>query len=126
MAPDDAKPLSAATPGDPVGASDPPPLDSRYTQPSGRVFMTGTQALVRMLLDQARLDAAAGLVTGGLVSGYRGSPLATFDVELWRAHRHLDGPKIDFRCFGGALEVTLVIFRSQFHCCCSHIFWIDL
>ena len=59
MAPDDAKPLSAATPGDAVGASAPPPLDSRYTQSSGRVFMTGTQALVRMLLDQARLDAAA-------------------------------------------------------------------
>jgi len=96
MAPDDAKPLSAATPGDAAGASAPPPLDSRYTQSSGRVFMTGTQALVRMLLDQARLDAAAGLATGGLVSGYRGSPLATFDVELWRANRHLDGHKIDF------------------------------
>ena len=74
MAPDDAKPLSAATPGDAAGASAPPPLDSRYTQSSGRVFMTGTQALVRMLLDQARLDAAAGLATGGLVSGYRRSP----------------------------------------------------
>ena len=96
MAPEDANPLSATTPDDAVGASVPPPLDSRYTQSSGRVFMTGTQALVRMLLDQARLDAAAGLATGGLVSGYRGSPLATFDVELWRASRHLDGHKIDF------------------------------
>ena len=95
-APDDAKPLSVATPGDAAGASVPPPLDSRYTNTTGRVFMTGTQALVRMLLDQARLDAAAGLATGGLVSGYRGSPLATFDVELWRANRHLDGHKIDF------------------------------
>ena len=96
MAPDDAKPLSAATAGDAVGASAPLTLDSRYTQSSGRVFMTGTQALVRMLLDQARLDATAGLATGGMVSGYRGSPLATFDVELWRANRHLDGHKIDF------------------------------
>ena len=54
MAPEDANPLSATTPDDAVGASVPPPLDSRYTQSSGRVFMTGTQALVRMLLDQAR------------------------------------------------------------------------
>ncbi|MEC7238441.1 MAG: pyruvate ferredoxin oxidoreductase, partial [Pseudomonadota bacterium] len=45
---------------------------------------------------QARLDAAAGLATGGLVSGYRGSPLATFDVELWRANHHLDSRRIDF------------------------------
>ena len=94
MAPDDAKPLAAASPADDAGA--PPPLDSRYTATSGRIFLTGTQALVRMMLDQARLDAAAGLATGGLVSGYRGSPLATFDVELWRANHHLDSRRIDF------------------------------
>ena len=94
MAPDDAKPLAAASPADDAGA--PPPLDSRYTATSGRIFLTGTQALVRMMLDQARLDAAAGLATGGLVSGYRGSPLATFDVELWRANHHLDRRNIDF------------------------------
>ena len=74
----------------------PPPLDSRYTAMSGRVFMTGTQALVRLMMDQARSDAAAGLATGGLVSGYRGSPLATFDMEMWRANRHLDTHSIDF------------------------------
>ena len=51
-------------------------LDSRYTQTSGRVFLNGTQALVRLMLDQARRDAAAGLSTGGMASGYRGSPLA--------------------------------------------------
>ena len=50
-------------------------LDDRYTQPRGRVFMTGTQALVRIMLDQARRDRAAGHDTAGFVSGYRGSPL---------------------------------------------------
>ena len=69
MATDDAKALSANTPDDATGASAPTPLDNRYTQPSGRVFRTGTQALVRILLDQARLDAAEGLATGGLVLG---------------------------------------------------------
>ena len=96
MAPDDATPLSATPPAGETGATKPPPLETRYTQESGRVFLNGTQALVRMMLDQARCDAAAGLSTGGLVSGYRGSPLATFDVELWRANRHLDDRNIDF------------------------------
>ena len=50
-------------------------LADRYTMPGGRVFLTGTQALVRVLFDQARRDRTAGLSTGGFVSGYRGSPL---------------------------------------------------
>ena len=50
-------------------------LDSRYTDLDQPILLTGTQALVRVLLEQARLDGAAGLRTGGLVSGYRGSPL---------------------------------------------------
>lgn len=60
-------------------------LNHRYTRLKGRVFMTGTQALVRVLLDQARRDQAAGLKTAGFVSGYRGSPLGAVDLELWRA-----------------------------------------
>ena len=71
-------------------------LDSRYTQTSGRVFLNGTQALVRLMLDQARRDAAAGLSTGGMASGYRGSPPAALDQELWRANRHLDAHAIEF------------------------------
>ena len=71
-------------------------LDSRYTQTTGRVFLNGTQALVRLMLNQARNDAAAGLSTGGMASGYRGSPLATLDQELWRANRHLDAHAIEF------------------------------
>ena len=60
-------------------------LEDRYTAETGRVFMTGTQALVRIALDQARRDRAAGLNTAGFVSGYRGSPLGAVDLELWRA-----------------------------------------
>ena len=59
-------------------------LADRYTLPEGRVFLTGVQALVRVLLDQRRADAAAGLRTATLVSGYQGSPLAGFDRELAR------------------------------------------
>jgi indolepyruvate ferredoxin oxidoreductase len=58
-------------------------LDDKYEQSRGRVLLSGNQALVRMLLLQRQLDAAAGLNTAGFVSGYRGSPLGGFDMELW-------------------------------------------
>ncbi|MCC5969476.1 MAG: indolepyruvate ferredoxin oxidoreductase family protein [Pararhodobacter sp.] len=77
------------------------PLDDyaiadRYTRREGRVFLTGTQALVRVVLDQARRDRAAGLNTGGLVSGYRGSPLGALDLELWRSSDLLKDGRIEF------------------------------
>lgn len=79
----------------------PTPLDSyelmdRYRQTSGRVFLTGTQALVRIPLMQRAIDRAAGLDTAGFISGYRGSPLAAYDVELWRAHEQLAAHRIEF------------------------------
>jgi len=57
-------------------------LDDRYELEEGRVFLTGTQALARIMLDQARRDRTAGLNTAGFVSGYRGSPLGGLDLEL--------------------------------------------
>jgi indolepyruvate ferredoxin oxidoreductase len=71
-------------------------LSDRYTLESGRVFLTGTQALVRVVLDQARRDRAAGLHTGGLVSGYRGSPLGAVDLEMWRARELTEKSGIEF------------------------------
>ncbi|MEL6236764.1 MAG: hypothetical protein AAFR46_20395, partial [Pseudomonadota bacterium] len=68
----------------------------RYTLPKGRVFMTGTQALTRVLFDQARRDREAGLRTAGFVSGYRGSPLGGLDLELWRARERLHADRIEF------------------------------
>ena len=48
-------------------------LDDKYTKPSGRVYLSGVQALVRLPMMQQERDAAAGLNTGGFISGYRGS-----------------------------------------------------
>ncbi|GAA3512349.1 indolepyruvate ferredoxin oxidoreductase [Streptosporangium album] len=62
--------------------------EDRYVLEAGQVFMTGTQALVRVILDQMRADRSAGLDTGAMVSGYPGSPLGGFDQELARSHRH--------------------------------------
>ncbi len=59
-------------------------LDSRYHDADRPVLLSGVQALVRLLLEQARRDRRDGLHTAGLVSGYRGSPLGGFDQELWR------------------------------------------
>ena len=77
------------------------PLDNyelldRYRREAGRVFLTGTQALVRIPLMQRTLDHAAGLNTAGFISGYRGSPLGAVDIELWRAQSFLTENDIEF------------------------------
>lgn len=64
---------------------------------TGRVFLTGTQALVRMLLSQARRDAEANLHTAGFVSGYRGSPLGGVDTAMWHHSKALDAANIRFQ-----------------------------
>ena len=71
-------------------------LIDRYRRESGRVLMTGTQALVRIALMQRTMDEAAGLNTAGFISGYRGSPLGMVDQELWRARQFLEESHIEF------------------------------
>ena len=71
-------------------------LADRYRRESGRVFLTGTQALVRIALMQRTMDIAAGLNTAGFISGYRGSPLGGVDQELWRAKSFLEENNIEF------------------------------
>ena len=72
-------------------------LDSRYVDLDRPVLLSGVQALVRVLLEQARLDRAGGLNTGGLVSGYRGSPLGGVDQELWRREKLLTANNVRFQ-----------------------------
>ena len=59
-------------------------LTDRYLREEGTVYLTGVQALVRVLFDLARRDRAQGLRTGTFVSGYEGSPLGGYDLELGR------------------------------------------
>ncbi len=65
-------------------------LSDRYTRESGTVFLTGIQALVRTVRDRARLDRRQHLRTASLVSGYEGSPLAGYDLELARRAEFLE------------------------------------
>jgi len=66
------------------------PLTDRFTRREGRILITGVQALVRLMLLQAERDKAAGLTTGGFVSGYRGSPLGTLDSAFAGARKFAD------------------------------------
>lgn len=59
-------------------------LNDKYTQSSGRILLTGTQALLRLALEQKRRDEAAGLNTAGYISGYRGSPMHVLDMQYWQ------------------------------------------
>jgi indolepyruvate ferredoxin oxidoreductase len=72
-------------------------LDDKYSLASGRAFMSGVQALVRLPMLQRERDVAAGLNTGGFISGYRGSPLGGYDQALWAAKKHLADKHIVFQ-----------------------------
>jgi indolepyruvate ferredoxin oxidoreductase len=77
--------------------SKPISLDDKYLCDEGHAFMNGMQALVRLALSQQRRDAKNGLRTAGFISGYRGSPLGSFDTSLWQAGKHLKTHDIVFQ-----------------------------
>lgn len=58
--------------------------EDRYTLESGKVLSTGVQIAVRAIFDRRRADNRAGVSAAAFVSGYRGSPLGGFDLELAR------------------------------------------
>src|SRR6201996_9229378 len=72
-------------------------LDDKFLLTEGRVFIPGVQALLRVLIDQHRLDEAAGLKTAGFVSGYRGSPLGGLDQQAGRASKFLKAADVVFK-----------------------------
>ena len=71
-------------------------LDDKYSRQQGRIYLSGVQALVRLPLMQQMRDRAAQLNTAGFISGYRGSPLGGYDLELWKAKKHLADSNIVF------------------------------
>ena len=64
-----------------------PSLDDRYSDDIDRVYLSGVQALVRLPIDQARLDRRHGLRTGSFITGYPGSPLGGYDLALKQARK---------------------------------------
>ncbi|MGA9825099.1 MAG: indolepyruvate ferredoxin oxidoreductase family protein, partial [Methylocystis sp.] len=71
-------------------------LADKYDLGKERALMTGTQAVVRLLLMQKEMDRRAGLNTAGLVTGYRGSPLGGVDAQMHRAKPYFDNNDILF------------------------------
>ena len=89
-------------------------LDEAYTRETGAVYLTGTQALIRLLLTQRRVDRAAGLTTNGFVSGYRGSPLAGLDRAMGGARGFLEAHGVHFRPgLNEALAASAVMGSQQ-------------
>ncbi|AVR98964.1 indolepyruvate ferredoxin oxidoreductase family protein [Pseudoduganella armeniaca] len=84
-----------AAPAQPVVLND-VSLDDKYIATSGKIFLSGIQALVRLPMMQKKRDEKAGLNTAGFISGYRGSPLGGLDETLWKTKKHLEANHIQF------------------------------
>jgi len=80
-----------------AGAGATADLADRWTLTSGRIVLSGTQAIGRILLDQAWLDRRNGLSTAGYISGYRGSPVGQVDSMLWSIAARLESANIVFQ-----------------------------
>lgn len=97
-----------------------PNIDTQYrlsdnlTATQGRVFLTGTQALLRMLLAQKHRDTQAGLNTAGFLTGYRGSPLGGVDMAAWRHQNVLHEHSIRFLpAINEDLAATIIMGTQQ-------------
>jgi indolepyruvate ferredoxin oxidoreductase len=79
------------------GEAAPVSLDDKYDLSKHRIFVSGNQAIVRLLLLQKERDRARGLNTGGFVTGYRGSPLGGLDQQLFQVRDRLAKSDIVFQ-----------------------------
>jgi indolepyruvate ferredoxin oxidoreductase len=71
-------------------------LDDKYVLEDGRIVLSGTQALVRLPMEQHRADKRRSINTATFISGYRGSPLGSIDFALQQSHALLDQHQIVF------------------------------
>ncbi len=88
-------------------------LADKYQVKQGWVFLAGTQALVRLPIQQRLRDEAEGKKTGGYVSGYRGSPLGRYDMDLWQAEAVLKQNNVVFRAAVNEDLAATAIWGSQ-------------
>jgi indolepyruvate ferredoxin oxidoreductase len=92
-------------------------LEDKYEAADGPVFITGTQALVRLPMLQRALDLSAGHNTAGYITGYRGSPVGGYDQALWKARKHLEAHHIKFEPGTNEdLAATALWGTQQMHC----------
>ena len=72
-------------------------LEDKYSHDEGSVFLTGTQALVKLPIIQRKIDLSKGLNTAGYISGYTGSPLGGYDHALNQASKFLKDNHVVFQ-----------------------------
>ncbi len=72
-------------------------LSDRFDLARRHVLLNGTQALVRLMLMQSARDQAVGLNTAGLVTGYRGSPLGSVDLQMMKSSKQLQAANVLFQ-----------------------------
>ncbi len=72
-------------------------LNDRFDLGKKVVIASGTQALVRLMLNQAKRDKENGVNSAGLVTGYRGSPLGGVDATFTKAKKFLKKSNITFQ-----------------------------
>ncbi len=72
-------------------------LNDRFDIEKKIVIASGTQALVRLMLNQAVHDRVNGINSAGLVTGYRGSPLGGVDATFTKAKKFLKKNNIKFQ-----------------------------
>ena len=88
-------------------------LHHTYLSQEGPVFMSGNQAFIRLLFEQQRRDREAGLRTGGLVSGYRGSPFGNFDQGLLACDKLFEERDIVYRKGVNEATAATTVWGSQ-------------
>ena len=88
-------------------------IDDRLTEARGTFFFSGMAMLVRLPVEQARRDRAQGLATGTLITGYPGSPLAGYDLQLAKAGRLLDEQHIKFLPAGNEEQAATALMGTQ-------------
>ncbi|NKB68415.1 MAG: indolepyruvate ferredoxin oxidoreductase family protein [Candidatus Latescibacteria bacterium] len=57
-------------------------IADKYQKEEGQVFLTGIEAIVRLILEKQRRDEAAGPVNQTYITGYEGSPLGGLDLKV--------------------------------------------
>ena len=72
-------------------------LNDRFDITKKLVIASGTQALVRLMLNQSKRDQDNGINSAGLVTGYRGSPLGGVDATFNKAKKYLEKSNIKFQ-----------------------------
>ncbi|HEY9279543.1 MAG TPA: indolepyruvate ferredoxin oxidoreductase family protein [Eoetvoesiella sp.] len=88
-------------------------LEDKYVLNSGPAFMSGMQVLVRLPITLQERAKISGMKLGGYISGYRGSPVGTYDVALWGAKSHLESRDIRFQAGVNEELAATAVWGSQ-------------